>query len=143
MKSWKSIMVLVGVLIIGFGIGFYTNRALHVKRLKQIAQWRTSQGMTERLMGVLEATEEQRTTLVPIVETYTEKLMTLNKELGTQMREKRKPVLYSMRLELNEYLTTDQQETLDNYMERLARNRFGPWRNRKNKGESQKVKDNT
>ena len=101
--------------------------------------------MQERLLGALNPTEEQIAKLEPIIESYSEKLMVINKDVGTEMREKKKPILQAMQGEMKEHLSTEQQETLVRYIERIEKNRFGRRRGvnheNGNSSQGQKVKE--
>ena len=65
----------------------------------------------------IDATPEQRKTISPIIKKWAKELHDINIE----MREKRKPVLDSMRLDIEPHLHEDQKSDLNKFIKRMGR----------------------
>ena len=115
----KTALAILALLLIGFVMGFQTNRYLMKQHLKQIAASRVGPKLQDRLMKHLELDATQQEQVAPILKHYTEELTLVSQE----SRNKRSQLIDSMHNELKPLLTIEQQERLANFSERMKRMR--------------------
>ena len=115
----KTALAILALLLIGFVMGFQTNRYLMEQHLKQIAASRVGPKLQDRLMKHLELDATQQEQVAPILKHYTEELTLVSQE----SRNKRSQLIDSMHNELKPLLTIEQQERLANFSERMKRMR--------------------
>lgn len=115
----KTVLAVLALLLIGFLMGFQTNRYLMKQHLRQIAESRVGPKLQDRLMKHLELDANQQEQASPILERYTEQLTFVTRE----SMQKRSQLIDSMHNELKPFLNAEQQEKLDNFSERMKRMR--------------------
>ena len=118
-SNLKSILAVLALVLIGYFAGFHHHRYVVQHRLNRIAQLRTEpgSGMEQRLFDVIKATPEQEEKITPILQKRKKELHQTNLEI----RERRKPILDSMRAEIEVLLTPEQIDEFDQFMKRLHR----------------------
>ena len=132
METLKTILAIIGLILIGFFAGFFTHREMTMDRIQQIAAMTRGPGFQEQLLDKLEATTQQRQELDPIVQDYGKRLTTLHRE----SREQRKVVIDSLYNAIRPHLTPQQTVKLEQFSRRfranpLKRNKRGPRKKRK------------
>ena len=118
-STTRTILAALGLLVIGFLAGYTTHREIVKDRLHRVAKERISPGFVERMMEILDITEQQKEEVQPILENYSAKLI----EVRKQEMDKRRPILDSMHTNLKEILNADQQEKLNRMVERMKRSK--------------------
>ncbi|MEL6923435.1 MAG: hypothetical protein AAFO94_05245, partial [Bacteroidota bacterium] len=117
--NWKSILSVIGLLLIGYVGGFHHHRTIVKDQIRRISDHRMEVGgrFTDRFFDHIDATEAQREILSPIIEQHLREMQVINKE----MRSRRRPVLDSMRAEIEVHLQADQQEAFEAFMRKVRR----------------------
>lgn len=115
----KIVLSVIGLLLIGFLGGYQTHRSMVKKHMKRMAKERLSPGFVDRMVDVLDIREGQVGDVKPILENYGKRLLESRK---VEM-ERRRPILDSMRTELNVVLDDQQMDKLDHVIERMKRSR--------------------
>ena len=113
----KSLLIILSTLLIGMLIGALVWSSISRQRLNRLANLRETDRMVDFVVEKLEPLkDEQRTQIMEIVRSHGDEMM----ELRTEQRDLRS----SLRSDLNEILTEDQQKKLNRFM-RFQRNRRG------------------
>nr|HQU60931.1 hypothetical protein [Saprospiraceae bacterium] len=112
-----------------FAAGFFTHRAMSVKRIQRVAQLRSSAGFEDNLFRIIQPSEEQRAQLSPIVQRYAGQIADNNQE----SRRRQKELVDSMHLEIKPLLTEKQLEQLDRFSRR-----FRDYKNHRRKKDGKK-----
>jgi len=117
--NWKTILSVIGLLLIGYVAGFHHHRHITQSRIAEIAAHRIAPNapMAERFFTKINATEEERELLRPIFRKHMRELH----QIGQTIRKKRKPVLDSMRAEIEGHLNADQKAEFEKVMKRINR----------------------
>ena len=115
MEYAKTILAMIGLVLIGFFAGFFTHQQMTMKRVKTIASIGLKDGFKKHLYHVISPTEEQRNTLDPIVSRYGEKIS----EIHRKSREERKNTIEQMHGEIKEHLNEEQIEKLKRFSKRF------------------------
>ncbi|MCB0569261.1 MAG: hypothetical protein KDC66_05840 [Phaeodactylibacter sp.] len=115
MKTYQIVIAAVLLLAVGFGAGFYTHRAMAVKRIQRVAQMRFSEGFENNFFRIIEPTDEQREQLSPIVAHYAGQIAAKNRESRLQQ----KALIDSMHAEVKPMLTPEQVERLERFSRRF------------------------
>ena len=96
----KTALAILALLLIGFLIGFQTNRYLMKQHLQRVVETRVGPKLQERLMDRLELEDAQREAVAPILERYTSELTSITQA----SMKKRKQLIDSMHNELRPLL---------------------------------------
>lgn len=121
MKNWKSLLILLLTLVLGFSLGFLVAGQWSKKRFKRFARGlRSPELMSERWMHALELEEKQKDTVRPILLRYAEQHANLHRG----MRENVDSLFKAMHSELQPLLTEEQNHQLQKRQER--RRQHGP-----------------
>ncbi len=115
MKTYQIIIAAILLLAVGFGAGFYTHRAMSVKRIQRVAQMRYSEGFENNFFRIIQPSAEQRRQLEPIVERYAGHIAANNRESRLRQRQ----LIDSMHLEVKPMLSTEQVERLEQFSRRF------------------------
>lgn len=115
MKTYQIIIAAILLVVVGFAAGFFTHRALSVKRIQRVAQLRSSAGFEENLFRIIQPSAEQRAQLSPIVQRYANQIADNNQE----SRRRQKELIDSMHLEIKPLLSAEQVEQLDRFSRRF------------------------
>ena len=109
MKTAKIILAISGLIGIGFIAGFMSQRYIAKERIEKVRGLGRGMGMQDRLFHAIDATEEQKTNLAPIIEGY-------SLELDSNVRSFKlyhRSIIDSMHADLKPYLSPEQVEKLD------------------------------
>jgi DNA replicative helicase MCM subunit Mcm2 (Cdc46/Mcm family) len=115
MVGWKSIVLMIVLVAIGFAGGFFTQRILAQRHIERVIEVGTPRGMADHLFHMIDADEEQRKQLTPIIDGYANKV---HQETRTY-REMRRSLMDSLRTEINPFLKEDQKEKLQEFFVHL------------------------
>lgn len=117
--NWKTILSVIGLLLIGYVSGFHHHRYVMKNRIAEIADHRIAPNapMAGRFFTNINATEEEKELLRPIFRKYMKELH----QIGQTIKDKRKPVLDSMRAEIEVHLNADQKVEFEKVMKRISR----------------------
>ena len=115
--KFKSILIIVATLIIGFIIGFLTNGQLTKSRIQSFVKMGTSDGFKARLYRVIQPDELQRAEIESILEKYAEKIH----ESVVKSREDMIGIGDEMMEELEPFLNDDQIFRMKKSNERMGR----------------------
>ena len=113
-KRIKLILSILGILAIGFMTGFQSHRMMTKKHIHRIAKERIGPNFGERMMDLLDVTDQQRTQLNPIFEKYGPQLQ----EMKDLEKQNRKVVYEEMGKELRTHLNEAQIKQLDEMREK-------------------------
>lgn len=108
----KAVLVVIGLLFIGFVGGFFSHKAMVENRLSKLAAMRAEAGFRRHFLENIDATEAQKEKLVPVIKRYAIQM----EELHAKSREHRRTLIEQMKSELKVHLT----ETQVAQMEKLA-----------------------
>ena len=111
MKYFKATLVVVALLLIGFVSGFYAHRYISVKKIKKVAELRIPRGFQDRFFEAVQADEEQKAILLPIVEEFSKKMGNSHQN----MRERHKELTDSLMMELKPHLNKKQLKQLQEF----------------------------
>lgn len=109
---------MVGLIAIGFAAGFFTHRQITVKQINKIADMRFATGFKRSLYRVIGAGDQQRDTLAPIVDDYSQRIAAELRE----SRERHREMLDSMYEAIKPHLSEEQRKELQ-YFNRRFRER--------------------
>ena len=115
MNRLKTILVVLGLLFIGFVSGFYVHRQMSRHFIKNVMEMRQPKGFQEHFFNRLNASEEQRGKLQPIVSDYGAKIA----EEHRAFREKRHALMDSMHADIKPILTAEQFEEVEHFSRRF------------------------
>jgi hypothetical protein len=115
MVGWKSILIMITLVAIGFAGGFFTQRILAQRHIERVIEVGTPRGMAEHLFHVIEANAEQRQQLTPIIDDYAHKIH----QETRSYREMRRSLMDSLRTEITPYIQEGQQEKLHEFFAHL------------------------
>lgn len=119
MSTFKTVMLMVGLVVIGFLGGFFMHHFLTQKKIEEIKSTMQAGGFSRMLLRHIDLSEKQSDVIKPILNEYGSELA----DFHFNMIEQRKQVLDSMWSEIKPHLNPDQLEELS---ERIKRFRQGP-----------------
>ena len=134
MKNLKTILTIVGLLLIGFTGGFFTNRELVKRHIQKVGDMGGGPRLHDHIYTAIEATEEQKKVLQPIIKEHGKELSKLMRETRTE----RKEIMDKMFAAVSEEISPTQQKQLTTFREKYLK-RKRPFRGRK--GEFQKKRE--
>lgn len=105
----KTVLIVLGLLGFGFALGVMTSGRFAKSKVKEIRKLGTATGMEEGIFMIINADPEQREALRPLIRPYTTRIETIRYE----SREKIRPLMDSIRLQLGDNLTAEQEEMLE------------------------------
>ena len=118
-STLKTILAIVGLILIGFVAGFLTNRQLTVGQINKVAKMRFAHGFEQHLYRLIEADETQIELLEPIVKKYAEEIADEHKI----SREKRKKIVDSLHAKIKPHLSTEQIDKLKSFSRKYRERR--------------------
>lgn len=107
----RSIIIIVGTLIIGIFLGLLTSSLIRHKRIKEFKTYSTPERFIHRFDEILEPTEEQKKNIYPVIEKFARQ----NKELRADYREEFRALMKDYHNELEPLLTKEQIEKLNEH----------------------------
>lgn len=124
----KTVLLLVGTLVLGMVIGFFGHGVFMRDQFKrQTRHMRTPDGFVHRFLSELNPTEEQREAIQEILKKHYEEM--------AAYREAFRPKMEAMRKELDAILTDEQKKTLDEKL--LKKRNGGSFGGRRDKGKGE------
>ena len=124
MQKAKVILVVMGLLLIGFTGGFLTNRYLVQQKVHQLRRLSDGEGLGEIFLKIVDASAEETAELREVFQTYGPQF----RELGRTHREERVQLADSLFQELNPLLSEEQLNEVERWRRMLVK---GPHRNRR------------
>ncbi len=117
MDYLKTVLAMIGLVLIGFFAGFFTHQRMTMVRVKEIASIGLKEGFQRHLLSVIDAAddEEQKQVLVPIIQQYAEKI----EEIHHASRMERRNTIEAMHEELKLHLEPEQIEKLEKFKHRF------------------------
>lgn len=112
MSNWKTILVMLGLVAMGFAAGFGTNRYLTHQYFEKVKKIRGEKDMTEHLLRVIKADEVQKKKVRPIIENYSQELY----ENWNSYKQKRLELYDSLKMEIIPELKPKQVKRLERFI---------------------------
>lgn len=134
MQKFKVILVVLGLLLVGFVGGFLTNRHLVKQKLHHFRQLERGQNFGDFFLERIAATEEQQAKLRPVLKTFGERF----RELGQEQQQARSLLADSLFTTINPFLTEQQQEGSQKWRRFLER---GPKKTKERKKNTDQAKN--
>lgn len=134
MQKFKVILVVLGLLLVGFVGGFLTNRYLVEQKLHHFRQLERGQNFGDFFLEKIAATEEQQAELRPVLKTFGERFH----ELGQQQQQERSVLADSLFTTINPFLTEEQQKGGQKWRRFLER---GPKKSKERKENTDQAKN--
>ena len=136
MNQFKVILIVLGLLLTGFGAGFLTHRAMVGKQMENVRALGRGAGFGQHLLENIEATTEQKERLHPILKQYGRRMGDMTQET----RQRRRTLIDSMHQEIKPMLNDDQIKRLDEITARFQKRKDqnGPRRKRNRPAEGKK-----
>jgi uncharacterized membrane protein len=117
MEKLKTILAIVGLLLIGFVSGFISHRQLVKKEFTRVSKMGEAPVFRQHLLEVLAPNADQRTKINPILEAHSKQMMQVMQE----NRQKRKALIAQLETELEPILNDDQKKKLKQFNRRFKR----------------------
>lgn len=111
----KSILLILGTLVIGFVIGFLVSGRLTHQRIRKMVEMRRSKGFQKEMVAVIEPTEAQATLINPILDSFGERLDSMHSRHLVEMQEN----MALLELSLEPYLEPIQMDKLKKRLKRM------------------------
>ena len=108
MKKLKPVLVIVGTLLIGFVLGFFVSGYITQHKIKTYMQCANKDGFTNMIYERINASQELKQKIDPILQKYSEK--------STECLNRHKAIIDSLHIELEPYLSSEQNQKLQNCM---------------------------
>lgn len=134
MQKAKVILVVVGLLLIGFTGGFLTNRYFVQQKVHQIRRLSEGEGFGEMFLKRIDANPEQATELREVFQSYGPQF----REMGKAHRQERGQLADSLFQTLTPLLTEEQLRESMRWRRMLVKS---PHRNRAERGMRRKPKN--
>jgi Spy/CpxP family protein refolding chaperone len=135
MENLKIILAMVGLVAIGFAGGFFMHQTMVKKAMEERALHGPRIPLGEKMIEILDLTEEQAKKLKPIMEDHHAKM----RELDRTVRAGRKELFGSLKNALEAELTPDQHEKFQEFMQK-QRNFHRGRKDRQKRREDRKMK---
>jgi hypothetical protein len=100
----KTILFVIGILLIGFVIGMLTSGQIRNQKLKPVRSFFSADRFREGMYDIIQPTEEQKVEIDQILDKYEK----LNQELQTDFRREFETNMRAFRKEVDSKLTQDQ-----------------------------------
>jgi hypothetical protein len=114
----KAILTIVISLIIGFVFGFLTSGQLLKREMQRKHSHSYHEMFVYRTLGVIDASESQKDTLMPIIGAYAEKSMALKNKVSNEFDS----LIHQMNQDLKPFVSDEQfrklEENADRFNER-------------------------
>lgn len=117
MKVLKTILSIVGLLLIGFAGGFYAHRMVTMQKLEEIRELGRAPNFERHFFESINATPEQREQLDPIIAKHSTQMAAFLQE----SREKRRALMQELHHAVKPHLTAEQVEKMKKFSRRFAR----------------------
>ena len=117
METVKTVLAVIGLVLIGFIGGFYAHRQMSMHFIQNVMEMRQPKGFQEQFFKRANISEEQQEKIQPIVEGYSNRLGNLHREF----RENRHQLIDSMRSEINPHLLPEQIKQMERFSRRFRK----------------------
>jgi hypothetical protein len=134
MQKFKVILVVLGLLLVGFVGGFLTNRCLVEQKVSHFRNLQRGQNFGDFFLERIAATEEQQAELRPMLKTFGTRFH----ELGKQHQQARIILTDSLFTAMEPLLTDEQQEGSQKWRRFLERGPEKPSQGKKKKNNESK-----
>lgn len=119
MNNWKTILVMLGLVAIGFAAGFSTNRYLTRQYFEKIRKTRGGKNITEELLKTIKLEEAQEKKINPIVKKYSQQLY----KNWINYKQQRAILYDSLKIEIAPTLNLKQQKRLERFIKSRKKER--------------------
>lgn len=134
MENIKTILAMLGLVLIGFFAGFFLHRHLTHLHLERVSESGTAEGFREQFYSIIQPTNEQKQQIQPLIEDHIEKMRNLNREF----RDNRTVLINDLHHHLEHHLDTHQMERFKEFSRRLKKKGI---KKRKKRGERGKNRE--
>lgn len=117
MEKLKTVLAIIGLLLIGFVSGFVSHRQMVKKEFSKVARMGEAPFFRERLIQAINPTESQQVELDNILSAHSERMMKTMRE----NRAERQALVSELEAELNPILDDDQKARLKEFNRRFKR----------------------
>ena len=111
----KTFLAIIGLVLIGFLIGFFTNRYMTMQRIHTLSKLRKAQGFQQHLLKVIDASESQKAELKPIIQDFSGKMDQIHQEF----RSKRHEIMDSLNVAIKGHLDPEQIDRFETFTRRF------------------------
>lgn len=126
----KYTAIVIGILLIGFAIGFLTNGRLVRSRIEKMQNFYAEKGVNRGFVRALDLTPEQMEKIGPIFQEHARQ----NRDLIDAHRHEQRALFLDLEEKINPFLTNEQKETMEK-MKYNWRQRFGQKGMQRGKGQ--------
>ena len=109
----KYLLILVSTLLIGMAIGFLINGRVTSTRIENMKTYYHNNGFNRDLIRIIEPTPEQKDIVIGIIQDFGGQ----NIEMMESCRNNQILLFQEMRRELDQYLTSEQIDRLNSFLE--------------------------
>ena len=118
--NWKTVFVIIGLLLIGFVGGYTTHRIMLGKRLKEVKKRGPERHLRMKFKDILQADEAQWAEIEPFIDDYSQKLG----ELGRDFHKNRKQVYDSLITNITPLLQPEQVQRLEDFAREMREKKW-------------------
>lgn len=111
----KSILAIIGTLLIGFVLGFLVSGRLTHQRIKKMVENRGGKGFQNELLHAIEPTTEQEAIIKPILASFAERMDSMHTRHEAELKEN----FSLLEISLQPYLQAEQIIRLQKRMQRM------------------------
>lgn len=129
-RKIKYTAIVIGILLIGFVIGFLTNGRLVRSRIEKIQNFYTEKGVDRGFIRALDLSPEQMEKIGPILREHAQQ----NRNLIDTHRAEQQALFLDLKEKIGPYLTEEQKEKMDGFKRRWQERFEGEGQQRKGKG---------
>ncbi len=126
---------MIGLILIGFFVGFFTHRQLTVNRKKQIVELRKGPVIQRHLLVKIDLSSQQKEQIQPIVQEFAQRMDAIHRESRSQ----RRAATDSLQASIKKFLTSEQIQKLED-ISRHFRGRPG---SKRRPGKKMRVREKT
>jgi len=115
-------IISISAILLGFALGFFVSGRMTHHRMERIVRMQQPHGMKERMMRIIQPTDDQVEKIETILDEHTETMDVLRKKNRVQLRTAHK----ELRDALHEVLTEEQEERLQKAHRKMFRSHRPP-----------------
>lgn len=115
MNTLKTVLAIIGLVLIGFVAGFFVHRQISKEMIREVSRMGQAKGLENHLLNRLQVDEEQKEILLPIIEVHSHKIDSLHRNL----RRQRRLIIKDMHEEMKPHLNETQIEQLEEFNRRF------------------------
>jgi len=105
----KAVLTIIISLFVGFVFGFLTSGQFMKREMRNKHSHSYNEMFIHRTLGVIEPTESQKDSVMPIIVNYAEKTMFLKNKVSGEFDS----LIHKMNIDLKPYLSNDQYNKLE------------------------------